>query len=165
MSRLREYAEWSENFKAQHTLDLLARVDNGFARNSIVAGARDEEADAVVVFSSTTPQKPGKFLIHLLLSMGEYTTEFDLFHVPTLRDSFVNAGFISNDVDTDLLHLCRRYVLEQAQFVPGSTRVFDRNVTGCFNVLKEFLVNDVLAHDAPPRILETTIRQDVEDKV
>ena len=78
----------------------------------------------IPVFYPTKPSNYTKFLIHIVLSMGEFISEADLY---TAAGSSVqllkNANLISNDDPSmeDVINLTRRYILEQLIFLPKGT--------------------------------------------
>ena len=57
----------------------------------------------IPIFSSVTPHNSVPFLLHIMLSLGEFDTELDLRMQPTMCDSFVSANLIEavdlNDPD------------------------------------------------------------------
>ena len=125
----------------------------------------NDNRDAVVVFSSILTEQSSRFLVHLLLSLGTYVCEYDLFSVSIIKEAFEKAGFDIAAVDTTVLALTKRYVVEQAQFVPGSTRMFDKNVCRAFKLLTEVLNGREVPYLEPPRVLFKAIREKVSEKV
>ena len=81
----------------------------------------------VIWYKSVRPTQPLRFLIHLLLSFGEFIEEYSLFNQPSLRDSFIYAHLLN---DTQPLEsakkLMKKYLLQQLITLPAGTLTFDR---------------------------------------
>ena len=134
--------------------------------NDYISPHKDNRSNCVIYFSKIYPSDPCKFLVHLLLSMGHFETEFDLFNTNTLKDSFVNSGLLtSTSVEQNVLSLTKKYILKQAQFLPGSTRMFDRNIIQCYEVLHDFLHNHSIAQLQPPRVLLSAVKESNSEKI
>ena len=93
----------------------------------------------VVMFSSFIAEQSERLFIHLLLTLGSFTTELDLFRRSNdMRVCLPSAGFDTNSVQSTLIKITKRFIIEQAQFIPGSTRTFDRNVIACYKLVRGF---------------------------
>ena len=58
----------------------------------------DSGADLPVpVFSSMTPHDPVPFLLHVMLTLGEFDTELDPWMHQTMRESLVAANLVDNE--------------------------------------------------------------------
>ena len=123
-------------------------------------------SNAVVYFTKTYPSNPTKFLIHLLLSMGNFDTEIDLFESENLFQSFQKAGLWQPDLspEQNVVEITRKYILEEAQFLPGSTRTFDKNVVQCYNVMVDYFQKGDILNTEPPRVLLPAIQQTINEK-
>ena len=125
----------------------------------------DNRSSAVVFFSKIYPADAGKFFVHLLLSMGQFETELDLFSCNNLLDCFKKAGLWTNTTTREnIVNITRKYILEQAQFLPGSTRMFDKNVVQCFHLLTDFFENGSISYMQPPRVLLSSIKRSANEK-
>ena len=114
----------------------------------------------VVLLSSIISYQSSRFLIHLILSMGRYVTELDVFEgAGTLKQSFNRVEFDTRHPDGCVRHVLRRFVVEQAQYIPGSTRSFDRNVLRCYKILKNLVEDLSLPYDEIPRVLHSSIQK------
>ena len=133
---------------------------------SLVSSNSDMRSNAVVYFTKTYPSNPTKFLIHLLISMGNFDTEIDLFESENLFQSFLKAGLWQRDLspEQNVVEITRKYILEEAQFLPGSTRMFDKNVVQCYNVLVDYFQKGEILNTEPPRVLLSAIQQTINDK-
>ena len=125
----------------------------------------DLRSSCVVYFSKIYPNDPFKFLVHLLLSMGQFDTEYELFNCSSLKEAFPKGGFNLNDTPENVaIKITRKYILEQALHLPGSTRMFDRNIVNCYNVLLDFLRNRAPQFFEPPRVLLSTVTASIDER-
>ena len=124
------------------------------------------ETTAVVVTSNVLPRNSPKFLIHIVLSMGLFTTELDIFNVPTMLEAFRKAKLIGSGPPTieDVRSIMRKYILEQLMYMPGGIQCFDRHCENAWNVLKEFLLHNNLAFREPPPVILQQIVEENEFK-
>ena len=80
------------------------------------------------MFSYVKPTLGPRFILHILLSLGEFETEIDLLLHQNLREAFRYAKLIGPEDDEASLkeyssHLLRRYIEEQLVFSPNSIKV------------------------------------------
>jgi hypothetical protein len=77
------------------TLDheVLQGRDSAFVNRFVDMSA---DRDVVVVFTCIEPTSMSKFLVHLLLTLGTFSTELDLFRGPTLLHAFQYARLIAD---------------------------------------------------------------------
>ncbi|KAF4650828.1 hypothetical protein FOL47_000836 [Perkinsus chesapeaki] len=121
----------------------------------------------VVVFSSALPHHGHKFLVHLLLTLGRFETELDLFDVADLKVSFERAGLVKNAqavTDREINKMMRRYILEQVLYTPGGSRNFDRDICNAKRCVLELFTASTIVYCATPLVLESAIRAKVASK-
>ena len=119
----------------------------------------------VVWFNSVKPSEPVRWLVHLLLSMGEFDCEAGLLESADMVKNFTRAGLIRQgrvNRQEDVCALTRRYVLEQLVFLPGGTYSFDKNVVEARRVLQAVLVDETMPISETPAGLYTHVRQATE---
>ena len=114
------------------------------------------------LFSSVKPSNATKFFVHVLLSMGVFDTEYELWQVTSVRSAFERAGLLRGDateeeLEEDLKSLCIRYVSEQLLFVPAGTRQFDFFLCEAKKVLTSIFNTGSLPAYKIPACLHTTI--------
>jgi predicted GIY-YIG superfamily endonuclease len=112
----------------------------------------------VVWYNSVKPTHTNRWLVHLLLSMGEFDNEMNLLGYGDIVDCFVRAKLIGVDPrthETDVRLLAKRYILEQLVFLPGSTRQFDKHVIAAHQTLHQALIHRQLPLDEMPPALYT----------
>ena len=123
---------------------------------------------AEVVTSNILPSNPSRFLIHLILSMGHFETELDLFKCATLLDVFRKAELLSKQENMDMANLkaiMRKYILQQLMFLPGGVHIFDRHCEQSWQILQSFVTEDIILYQEPPPTLLQQIVSENEQKV
>uniref|UniRef100_UPI00358E8AEA uncharacterized protein n=1 Tax=Myxine glutinosa TaxID=7769 RepID=UPI00358E8AEA len=115
----------------------------------------------IVVFTAVTPFVLPSFLVHLLLSMGKFNTEVDLYSCPELKSAFVKAGLIPDGVtDVASIHqLARRYIEEQLMWLPIGTRQFQRILRVVVAGLKRFFLDGDFIYEAMPLATDAAISE------
>ena len=125
-------------------------------------------ADAPIIwYNSIKPTQPGRWLIHILLSMGEFDCETNLLGHGNMVENFTRARLISEDTshrEDNVRDLTARYIVEQLVFLPGGARQFDRHVVAADRVLHQALIEGGLPLDEVPASLYTHIREQQDKK-
>ena len=120
----------------------------------------------VIWFTSVRPSFTGRFLIHILLSMGEFHDEMQLMQGGSIKEAFVTAGLIvRGDEETSVRKMLRRYVVEQLCHLPGGAKSFDRHLVSANRGIREMVFNDAVAADGTPSYLYTHLVAEKEKKV
>jgi len=122
------------------------------------------------LFNSVKPSNATKFFVHVLLSMGVFNTEYELWEVTSVRGAFEKAGLLRSDateeeMQEDLESLCRRYVSEQLLFVPAGTRQFDFFLAEAKKVLASIVNTGSLPPYKIPACLHTTIEASLHKSI
>ena len=123
----------------------------------------------IPVFSYIKPTMGTQFLLHLLLSMGHFSTEIDLTLHENLRESFRYAKLIGPDDDEESLqtysnNLLKRFIEEQLVYFPNSKRVIDSWIITAGELLDEVIVrNNIPISDMPP-VQQTAIFADCKEE-
>ena len=112
----------------------------------------------VIWYNSVRPTEPMRWLLHILLSMGEFDCEANLLAKGNMVDNFIRAGLIRSDhanrqVDVDVL--VRRYVQEQLVYLPGGTYSFDKHVTKAREILQAVMIDNSMPPSPLPAGLYT----------
>ena len=122
-----------------------------------------------VVLSNVVPSNSSIFLTHILLSLGEYITEIDIFSQPSIQHAFAAANLIQSSrgaTEKELLHLCRRYIMEQLRFYPGSSTILERFSHSALQCLQQATQHNTLSvFGALPQTLQENIIQNAETEV
>ena len=104
-----------EVMKSETRKMVLPILENKSRWSSFVESTPNvSSVDAVVVFSHCLANNPTKFLLHLILSFGNYDTELDILNVRNLKESFLRAELIDSEIvsASEVQHLSRAYLLE-----------------------------------------------------
>ena len=107
----------------------------------------------IPVLYPVKPSNYNKFLLHIALSMGEFISEGDLYcnagsSVQLLR----NANLLISDSPTenDVIHLTRRYILEQLIYLPKGTFLFDSYVVQSYQALQLMILENLSSPSLSP---------------
>ena len=121
----------------------------------------------IIWFTSVKPTNPSRWLIHLLLSMGEYDNELQLFGHANLRECFIGAKMLSpipEDWDSGINDIARSYVTQQLMSLPGGTKQFDRNVIAAYQALRSSVLHDRIECNEMPSVLYTHTQLEASEK-
>ena len=117
-------------------------------------------------YDSVRPTRTNRFLVHILLSMGYFRDEYELFTTPSLRHSFHKAGLLD---PTNPLESCKdlvkEYVLSQLVCLPAGTITFDRYLVAAYQTILDLFVYDRLSSTDLPSVLYCRTRDVTEDKI
>jgi hypothetical protein len=114
----------------------------------------------IIVFSNIKPTHPLNFLLHVALSLGEFSNALELFGDSTDICNIFHAGKLYDPIDpvTSTKNTICRYVLEQLVHLPSGTKMFDRLCISAYSVIYEALVGgNILLQETPP-VLYTSLR-------
>ena len=155
---------------------LLSKLANNTSRtrNSeawlwrFTCGKKDEDEDDLPVYVYNLPRcttNPDRFLYHVLLSMGEYCSEFELMSTGSLQNAFVEAGLFSYSCtllqqEQQIKQLCRQYFQKQLSTYCLSSNSMGRELTCIYRTVRAFLLNGVIACDKIPPALFTQLRDE-----
>ena len=99
------------------------------------------------VFSYVKPSMGVQFILHILLSMGRFGCEVDLFLKPSLKESLRHAKLIGPSDEPDQLKqysnaLLKWFIEEQLIFFPKTKQVIDLWILSAAEVFDCVIVND-----------------------
>ena len=112
------------------------------------------------LYSVVRPTQGSRFLIFLLLSMGKFNNEGELFCGTSMNAFFSNAGLLPDResvTEADIQLLTKRFILEQLLFVPGGTMAFDRMSVAAYNLIRSALLDNCLGSIEVPSYLYTSL--------
>ena len=122
-----------------------------------------------VVLSNVVPRNTTNFLTHILLSLGEYVTELDIFSQSNMKSAFFEASLARSHLgceDSEVIDVVRRFVLEQLRYYPGSSTLLDRFVTSAYLCIQQAAQNNsVVFPCSTPRVLEQSIVQQSDSNI
>jgi predicted GIY-YIG superfamily endonuclease len=123
----------------------------------------------IPVFSYITPTMTTSFLLHIMLSMGQFETEVDILMHENLRECLRYCKLIGENNDDESLksyanNLTKRYIIEQVQYFPNSKRVIDHWIITASNLFRSIIVNDEIPVTEMPSVqLSNILSSQVEE--
>ena len=101
----------------------------------------------IPVPSPVGPRNAHSFFIHIILSLGKYTTEIDVLRHPSARTCLQKAKLIGTDIDANSLQLyvdklLMNYIVNQVVYYPNSLRA-----TAGFIEMADKLFSDIIIRD------------------
>ena len=138
-------------------------------RDSSLHSVKDDSSASlpVVVFSEVSPLNTVGFLTHIILTLGKYETEYSLFKNFSMVDAFAKAHLINSadfPAEKEVLHLTRRYILQESINKPGGSRTEDRKLLAAYKILHSLLIDKSIVYEECPSILHHSIQQEASDK-
>jgi hypothetical protein len=109
-------------------------------------------------FQPVKPSTTDRFLVHLLLSMGSFTTEFELFYYADFKQCFIAARLFTTLSDLDekrksCYKLVQTYFKEQLLSMPLGIRSKDAQLVVVYETLGDLLLrNTISTKDLPPAL-------------
>lgn len=132
----------------------------------------NEDHVPLAIYSNIKPCNGSKFFIHILLSMGSFNTEYELWNVSDVRQSFIVAGLLSDSANQDkelakaeLKDVAHRYVSEQLLYVPAGTRSFDFFLREAWKVLYSIYIDGHLPPYPIPTALHSALEKQMCEKI
>ena len=123
----------------------------------------EKEFLPIPVFSYIVPTMNTSFLLHIMLSMGRFETEIDIFLHGTLRECLRYCCLIVDKEDTASLKfyagaLTKVFIEDQMQYFPNLKRVIDFWIITTFDLFSSIIVDNVLpVSEMPPVQLYTLL--------
>ncbi|KAL3924935.1 MAG: hypothetical protein SGILL_000742 [Bacillariaceae sp.] len=119
---------------------------------------KTEKPLPVIVFSNVRPQNASKFVIHLLLSMGHFNTEADLWVHGNMRVAFEKARLtprLDNATDVEVREavdvLLSAWIRDQLKYYPIGTKKFDELMISAHRILYSAVsANSIAVFETPP---------------
>ena len=121
----------------------------------------------IIVFSNVRPANASKFIIHLLLSMGHFATERDLWMHASLRDAFVAASLVKSNVvqQSDVDSLLRDWVEDQLRYYPITAKKFDEYLVAAADILTSVLMHNSIPINEMPPVMYAALVKDTSEKI
>ena len=121
----------------------------------------------IVVFSNIKPTQTNIFLIHIVLSLGNFTNEYDLFgNSHDIHSAFITAHLIDpSDLEGNANRLVHHYLCEQLVYMSDGTHVFDQLCIAADVVLREVIESGNLVVAEMPSVLYTSLCRHMVDCV
>lgn len=126
----------------------------------------------IAVFSKVVPEQNMKFVLHVLLVLGEYDTELDLKAAGSLRKAFVLAGLVREvsledpeSMRVDLMKLMKRIVDEIIPYQPVGEKRLDTFITRSYTLLESLLLNSSIPMNEYPPCLASELQKSAETEL
>jgi hypothetical protein len=111
----------------------------------------------VIWHNSIRPSNGHRWMLHILLTMGQFDNELNLLSKANLRESFIYAKLLRQDPhhwEDDIQTILKNYVQNQLIHIPGGSQSFDWYLITAKNTLSSMLLNNMLPlHEMPPCLL------------
>ena len=124
----------------------------------------------VPVLSNSSPSNAHNFLIHIILSLGEYDTEIDALTQQTMRKCLQHVGLIGEEGEEDSLRmysgrLSRKYIEEQLVHFPNSLSKSETFITMAKRVFDDAIVHNCLSMNELPPFTMSNVRAVNDEKI
>ena len=121
-------------------------------------------------FRPVRPDMTDKFLIHLLLSLGSFKTEYELFENANILTCFQESKLFtcsedSEDQEKSLNSIMEKYVRLHLLYQPGSTAAFDRQLVAAYKTLRGTLIDNDFEHSEMPSVLYSRLRDQCDENI
>ena len=129
----------------------------------------EEEHLPIPVYSYIRPTMGTQFILHILLSLGRYTTEIDLILQPSLRDSFRYAKLIGSEDNIESLQkysdeVFVLFIESQMIYFPNSRNIIDEWINVSADLFNEVIINNSIPINNMPPVQQTTLIKSIDDK-
>nr|XP_039258626.1 uncharacterized protein LOC120335208 [Styela clava] len=125
--------------------------------------------ETVAVSSYIYPNRKINFIYHIVLTLGHYETEFDLFHRTTsFRDVFIRAGLLARKSEynqEDANEIFKLYMDAEGLHLPITRRKLERFTKIADSLIMEIVCGSGDISSAIPPISELAIRNAAEDEI
>ena len=125
--------------------------------NEIECIATDEEdLLPIPVISPISPENPIQFLIHIILTMGNYQTEIDAMNHPSFRDCFQKVRLIGDNDDEESLQqyvkdITRLYIASQVVYYPNSMKKKETFIVMAHGIFEDVIIKNAIPNfELPP---------------
>ena len=124
----------------------------------------------IPVFDYIKPNVQTRFILHILLSLGHFETEYDLLLQPNLRESLRYAKLIGPSNNTEDLqqysnNLLKLFVEEQLVYYPNGKKAIESFILNASETFNSIIVqNEIPIIDMPP-VLQANLDISKESQV
>lgn len=139
-------------------------------KNLVISHADDEDYHLPIpVFSYSRPTTGVNFILHILLSLGEFETEIDLTTHKSLRECLRYANLIGpsndpQDLETYSDNLLRLYIEEQVITFPNSRRVIQSWIVAAGDLFDKIIIDDEIPVTDLPAVQQSALFQSQEER-
>ncbi len=122
----------------------------------------------IPVYTFTMPTLVNQFLLHIMLSLGKFDTELDLFLHRSLRECFQYCKLIGTSEDLEDLavysnELCKKYIQEQVKYFPNAKMAIDSFIVSSGHIFDDAIIeNNIAIRDFPPVQMSSLFKRNDE---
>ena len=174
MDRCGEYAE---NERSEESVTFIAEV-----LNKIKIEENKEEKpftkrfvdlnecnEAIAVCTTVYPNRAINFIYSLIITLGRYETELDVFSgITSFKEAFQRVGLVADAQSTteeDAIRIFKMYMDEQGLALPIGRNRFERTSKKAEQKIKGVFLDTEDLFDNIPPITELAVRQEAEDNI
>ena len=123
----------------------------------------------IPVFSNVKPHNACKFMIHVLLSMGHFETERDIWQCTSFKEAFQYCNLLENqegksDIKAEIDCLLKKWILDQLRFYPIGNKAMDEYIVKASHILSSAIAHNEIPIDDIPPYLYTSLVKDISEK-
>jgi hypothetical protein len=147
--------------------DMTAEEDKSPFLKRLVNLGDTEKVVPLIQFVPVKPTSPHRFVVSIILSLGEFETEAEAWIANSMRGIFENCGLVpknATNLTPCIYRILNRYIVEQLFFIPKTSKTFCYYVVAAFNVLRSALLFDEIHHDEMPPCLVSHLKVKVTEK-
>jgi predicted GIY-YIG superfamily endonuclease len=110
-----------------------------------------------------------RFLYHLLISLGSFSTELEFLSQGSFKKCFIHTRLFTSSNDQEIQEtsardLIRKFVVSQLAHLPMGTRTFDNELMNAKRTIWSVLIDDKIVSDSLPSALFTKIREETNEE-
>ena len=159
-----ELCQTTDTATSTITLDEIECIEDNFTYNS-----DDDNFLPIPVISTTSPENPIHFLLHIILSLGKYDTKMDALTHPSFRDILRSVKLIGENNDEESLKqyvrdITKLYIESHIVYYPSSMKETVTYIVIAYGIFEDVTINNsILNFELPPFIVNalrdnTTVR-------
>ena len=121
----------------------------------------------VTYFSEVEPRNFSRFLCHILLSLGHFQTEIEVFSGKSMLKSFEIVKLVSNCQNVnrnEVITILKNYLLSQLKFCPGSSKVLDKSLLDADFILSGLLLKKEMSFNEVPIVYDSHLQSVISDE-
>ena len=123
----------------------------------------------IPVFSNVVPKNSVRFITHIVLSMGHFETENDLWTSSDMVQVFKHAKLLPNTsncvTEEHVDAILKKWVTDQLRFYPIGSRRMDEYMVAASEVLRSVILHNELPMNEMPPYLHTSLVKDTQDSI
>jgi hypothetical protein len=169
------HTAYDKNIELFHRLHVLTKQSNEETNDLVVRfiGKADESNNAklpIIWYSPPKAMQSSQFLIHLLLTLGQFDCELNLYSQGSIKKAFMKAKLLTDGItdtveeknqhEMDIRKILNLWFMSEHRTFPGGTISFDRNLVAAYNTLRRGLLDESLPCNELPPCIYTRIQEE-----